>query len=284
MNRQEISEPTSSVHIENLQIPPVTAPDVWGRAKLQPAVLSLSVYLRTAFTDHAGADNLSTSVNYGLLSKRIRALDSLQAATVGGVFTQVKDAVRQEGRKPDGSSVAESGTIELRLPKASTTGDAFIFSQTFRYHDDDSPALQRASLSIPGMQLMALIGINDFERMAKQRIVASLSLDYFDLQVNLGHKVFLIDEAGDLERYVVKIIENSDFETLEALASCVTRRVGEKFSELGYGNATIKMRLEKPKAIAFADAAVVEHVFPASAALGSKDSQSDADRPCSWDD
>jgi len=61
------------ISVKNLQLPAgVVAPDVWGKAKEQPALLTVSLVLRgEGFGKAAEGDRLDAStIHYGELSKR----------------------------------------------------------------------------------------------------------------------------------------------------------------------------------------------------------------------
>lgn len=253
-----MTKPLSTIHIQNLQLPSVNASDIWGKLKAQPALLSLSIGVRSAFTNEAGADNLDKTVNYGQLSKRIRNLRSLENADVGQVLTEVVTAVLDESQRPDGANVAQTIMAQVVLPKASSTGDGHVTRWDVQV--EEGRAISKAlSLSIPNMQLMALIGINDYERRAKQRVVATITLEFAR-----GQDLMVEESPFTLETRVVQMIETSDFETLEALAGHLGNELSQDFASKGRPWPAITIRLDKPKAIAFADAAAVEHVVPAS--------------------
>lgn len=109
------------------------------------------------------------------------------------------------------------------------------------------------------LKFMGLIGVNDYERSAKQPIIASVSIS----------KTFLNASGGDftgeqlvflhsLERKLADTVQHSSFETLESLADVATKDLMDALVSRGFGEVCVSLRLEKPKAIAFADAAVVE--------------------------
>ena len=257
--RLSIMEPGSRVIIERLRLPhPVLAFNVWGVAKPQPATLSLTVDLGPQFSDDEGADNLANSVNYGELSKRILSLKELALANPADVLGLVTNVVIDMGRRLDNPNIIRTINVELHLPKASMTGEAHVFRSVAALKADGTWQ-PRKFVSIPNMNLMVLIGINDYERQAKQPVVATLKLDCS----NPGVKVFTEEAMGALEQALVEAIEESSFETLEALVHFAAKQVGDAYTAMGFGSATVNLRLEKPKAIAFAHAAVVEHTIAA---------------------
>ena len=61
-----------------------------------------------------------------------------------------------------------------------------------------------------------------------------------------------------LEKTLADIVQESEFETLETLIVVATDALLNSLTKRGFMDAEVSLRLEKPKAIVFADAAVVE--------------------------
>jgi len=69
----------SMVQIKKLHLPfPVSTMSAWGQLKEQPAFVTVSIEFRDEFA--SGKDDLSGSIHYGELSKRIRALVPILAS------------------------------------------------------------------------------------------------------------------------------------------------------------------------------------------------------------
>ncbi|KLU87755.1 hypothetical protein MAPG_06748 [Magnaporthiopsis poae ATCC 64411] len=110
-------------------------------------------------------------------------------------------------------------------------------------------------LRLHGLRVPTLIGVNPNERLAKQFVVTDIEIDKFD---------YAPDVYTALEALAVKIIGDSTFETLEALGSHLVRGIISDFKPLptqtysGPLGWQIKISMEKPTAVPFADAPSVE--------------------------
>ncbi len=236
--------PTSVVEIKNLQLShPVLRQNVWGHEKEQPCSLTVALELLHPFT--ASSDDLENSIHYGNLAKSIRASID-KTVWPNELLRQVEELCLRMGDRPAGQLI-QCIKLELYLPKASMTGDCLVLCKMMNISSNGDVSATTQHVSVKKMRCMALIGINDYERKAKQPIVADLDFEIYEFE-----------DAFDVERAVQSLIEHSSFETLEALAATA----GEELKKHAYGIAWMRIRLEKPKAIPFADAAVVELFMP----------------------
>lgn len=274
------------VQVKNLNLPlPVLAPNVWNQVKEQPASVTVSVFFQEGFTSASGEDDLSKSIHYGALAKRIRAVCAVESLSLVETLRVVEDTVFLMGNRPDGPNVISSVVSELHLPKASMTGDEITFTWITKVGRTARGGIEvvRKLFTIPDMRLMTVIGMNPHEREAKQPVIATLELDYVAVNgAQPDQTPFPEGEALSIERSLAKVsllscivhwfkmqtdvvqfIEESRYETLELLAQHAIRLLSEDFWSKGYGSPTVRLRLEKPKAIVFADAAVVELFVPA---------------------
>ncbi len=88
------------ISVKNLQLPAgVVAPDVWGKAKEQPALLTVSLVLRgEGFGKAAEGDRLDAStIHYGELSKREFCPITVTGLEVWGVGGGDVDGVKGVG-------------------------------------------------------------------------------------------------------------------------------------------------------------------------------------------
>lgn len=255
--------PASIVKIKDLSLPyQILASNAWGIVEPQPATMSLAMTLHNQFSDAEGADNLSNSIDYFALSNYIRDLGQTIDApppckVISAVTTHVLNQSLTNG------DVVKDITVELHLPKASMTGAAHKYRWTSVCR---SGALvdTRKTFKVLNMNLMALIGVYDFERNARQPLIATLTLDYEGINVVAGTSTFTEEKVHNLEQTFVNTVQESAYETLEALAHRTARRVSEVYTRQGFGRATVNLVFEKPKAIPSAGAAVVEHTVVAS--------------------
>jgi len=170
---------TDTIRLQNLQLSHgVQAPDVWGKPKEQPALVSLTLTLRNGFGSAADSDALDAStIHYGELAKRIRATCALARQTVGSVSANVERIVCEMARKAPERFILERSVIEVVLPKGSMYGDGVTLGSLFFYDDQGLASRHgRMVFTVKEVKVMAMIGVNDYERVAKQPIVATCSL------------------------------------------------------------------------------------------------------------
>ncbi|KAI0442106.1 Dihydroneopterin aldolase-domain-containing protein [Xylaria telfairii] len=291
-------EPPAIVRVRNLQSMMTAGRDAWGRAaKPQPVLLSSSVSFARAFETSSARDAVDAeTVHYGNLSKTLlegMGLFSSAASGVeakkdggGGGVPRTADVfeilwVKMTGRVVDGSRVAlppdqvpfldaarlRSLALTLRLPKASLLGDGVSLTTTACFKDAGHLGGQEGMkkmnplrsyarcLRLHGLRVPTLIGVNPNERAAKQMVVVDVEIDRFDVQEDIH---------TELERAVVETLESSSFETLEALGTHIARKILDEF-RIGESPRPMKERgwqvrvcLEKPIAVPFADCPSVE--------------------------
>ena len=251
----------ASINIRRLQCPhPIIAPNVWGLPKEQPAYLDVHVNLKHAFRTAASADALDGStIHYGQLAKRIReacapSLDALD------VLSRAQDNVDMMGYDTSMSPITSSTRIELILPKASMYSEELRLSM---WYDLDNLRLTEGSgvvCEFRDLRFMGLIGVNDYERTAKQPIIATLSVavQTYDIYVATDDRMERLAFLFSLENVLADVVQESEVETLESLIVVATNALLDALTKRGFTNAEVSLQLEKPKAIVFADAAVVE--------------------------
>ena len=254
-------ESSATIAIKKLHCPrPIIAPDVWGLHKELPAYFDIHIHLKQSFASAADRDALDEStIHYGQLAKKIRS-----ACTPGSgpldALSEVEEAVMAMGLKSGNRSIIAESHIDLHLPKASMYGDMLLLRNWARFGDKNAPISSGLDFELQNLRLMGLIGVNDYERTGKQPIVATLCVTI--LEHGHGPRTALttrqIDGLLALEKTMVQIVEESSLETLESLGDFATKAVIDVLRGQGHVNAGVTLRLEKPKAIPFADAAVVE--------------------------
>jgi len=159
--------------------------------------------------------------------------------------------------------------LQIKLPKAALGGRG-VSLRTIVFYEPQSqrPTGYSLTLKLHDLSIPTLIGVNAFERLAKQIVIANVEIDRWD---------YRIDAFNELEQIVVKTIEESEFETLEALAEFLYIRITKFFlipllqadsilsvsSEQPWARLKIianriRISLEKPTVVPFADAPMVE--------------------------
>jgi dihydroneopterin aldolase len=201
----------SVVEIKNLQLPyPIQYPNVWGITKEQPGLLNITLHLKPGFANAADHDSLEGSVNYGNLSKDIRnsmpgSLIPQRLLAFAGQRAMAVASLSQ-GANPISMIISE-----LRLPKASMTGDGLNFTWTSNVSAQQGVLAQRKMFAVQNMHLMALIGVNDYERTAKQPIIASMDFYYFSVSSEGGGREFPMEKAVVVEQRLQKVCQSFFF-------------------------------------------------------------------------
>ncbi|KAI9814698.1 MAG: hypothetical protein M1832_005697 [Thelocarpon impressellum] len=242
----ELSYPQTSdkVFVRDLKLE-ATLLDAWGRPRLQPIRLSVTLSLAQNFQSAADFDKVDAStVHYGLLSKNIvasvgaRKGDELHFAEL---ITLVDTAV---SATVPSMAMVRGTDVEICLPKASLLGAGVSFLSSLGLHCEANMTLHLMDVKVP-----TIIGVNDHEKEMKQLVVVNLWLQGFsDAPASL---------YGEIEQILVKSVEESVFETLESLATWVASMVIKCFM-FRFGPLVLRLRVEKPTAVMLAEAPGVE--------------------------
>lgn len=175
----DIATPGDSVSIRNLHLPHgITAPDVWGKTKEQPGLVSLKLTLRDGFSGTASEDGLDASIHYGQLAKRIRA-ENHPGQTVYDVLDAARGVVHTMASMGPGTKfLLARADLEVLLPKASMAGEAVTLTHALHFDaGGHSESLERV-FTVRNVKLMVLIGVNAYERTAKQPVVAYIAITW----------------------------------------------------------------------------------------------------------
>lgn len=274
-------EPRAVIRVRNLQttLGPGAAQDAWGRnGRPQPAVLSAEAVLAAPFPEAADTDRVAgDTVHYGTLSKAVlvsvkrwsderevprsllEVLSGLWIDLAGQMVVNGATAIINGPDQPPllSASVVRSLSVTVLLPKASLVGEgASLTSTGILTGAAEGPApIASNTLRLHRLRVPTLVGVHPHERTAKQAVVADIALDRFN---------GLTDVYTQLEAFVVQILETSAFETLEALATHVARKILHEFRPNGPFPGSglppwyVHVALEKPIAVPSADAPVVE--------------------------
>jgi dihydroneopterin aldolase len=178
-NTTQTPETQAVVSIRNLQLPSgVIAPNIWHETKEQPALATVSLWLRESFTSAASQDALDDStVHYGELSKRVRAIYESkdgQRSALDGMF----QAAEHMARKPKSDRfVAKRIAARLTLPKASAFGEELAMSEVRLYDEKGTMTPLFATFSCKDLRIPTLIGVNAYERKGRQPLVVNFAID-----------------------------------------------------------------------------------------------------------
>ncbi|KAF2458222.1 Dihydroneopterin aldolase-domain-containing protein [Lineolata rhizophorae] len=237
------------VAVRNLAVTALAGKDVWGRSKSQPAFVSVWLFLSNQFASAAAGDVLDEStVHYGNLSKNImeevaRHRNQNEWKTTSQLADLILDAAM---RTDDRRNIIDSGKVQISYPKASMLGDGVEYCVSSALKAGAAaPRLYLKNLRVP-----AVIGVNSHERNLRQVVVANIWIEGVHREAS--------DSYSLLERVVTTTLEASSFETLETLAVKIAQEVIKGFIEPVSPGAKVRVRLEKPSAVPFADAPLVE--------------------------
>lgn len=249
---------SDSVTVNKLSHVLTVGADVWGRQKPQPAQLTIKIGFAQLFASAAASDTVDTStVHYGDLSKSVFALcEKFEREGTGSIINLGK-VIMSGILDTRGDRVAYM-ELNIILPKATRYGDGLETS----FRISRQPHLVSSSLTLRRLAVPCIIGVNAHERGLKQMVKATVSVD------RPGSA--LVEAFYELEQLVVKTIEESSYETLEALAEEVALNVIKHLvwapaigSAAEPETAGVRVVLDKPSAIPFAEAPTIE-IFRAS--------------------
>jgi FolB domain-containing protein len=223
--------------------------DQWRRFhKPQTVLITLEVQPTSTLEPAAAKDDVSLSMDYGKLYKRIS--ESFKEADVEAFPTIQALITHLVGLVPD-SGVLD---LEILLPKAlPQTNDGVLYRCQV---DKSELAVDTSSLALTVKQIACncIIGVNPHERIYKQTVYVDISVPMFDPAVGVGTLEDHYTAAlHDMVQTVWERVEGSSYHTLEALATAVAQIV-----TVNYGHTAAKVRIDKPSAIATIEAPAVE--------------------------
>lgn len=241
-----------AVSVKNLSMCLCAAFDIWGRPKPQPAMISVTVGLAQPFSSAASTDTVNAStIHYGQLSKAItREMHNHENdnwLSPSDLIWLVALTVKDVPASPTTISTVEG---EISFPKATRYGEGV----DMLFYQDYITASICMTLHIKRLHVGALVGVNSHERDMKQMLIVSVWID----RASEG----ILGNHNELEQLCVKTVEESSYETLESLAEELAARAVKYFilpvQTAPHEAAGIRIRIEKPSAVPFADAPAVE--------------------------
>ncbi|KAJ9073682.1 trifunctional dihydropteroate synthetase [Entomophthora muscae] len=232
----------------------------WNQPKLQPITLDLTFF--TSIEACGTTDQLDHSVSYSDLAskaiviseKGIHSSDLELANKICSalLLTYHGQKVTVCIHKPSGLLHVESCGIEVTRTRANMI--SFVTSPDVDEYTLSEPAsyLENDRVFIEKLRISAIIGIHPWERAAKQAI-------NFYMTLNPGARIYIQSanrcpkDSREVVEAISKMIETSDFQTVEALATSISRVV-----IVSCGHPKITVRVEKPSALGFAEGAAAE--------------------------
>ncbi|KAB8222796.1 Dihydroneopterin aldolase-domain-containing protein [Aspergillus novoparasiticus] len=112
------------------------------------------------------------------------------------------------------------------------------------------PVVLEEEFRIEGIRCHCILGVNSHERVEKQAVIVSLE---FKGPGQLAWGSTVVDTYQAMTRAVADRVEETSFQTVEALATFVARMVTVEFA-----NERVTVRVEKPSALAFVGRSGIE--------------------------
>ncbi|KAI0301294.1 Dihydropteroate synthase-like protein [Russula brevipes] len=204
----------------------------------QPVRVSIDVPhdLRCA----ASRDDISKSINYGTLSKRVLAsVDAEHPSAPPPTFRSLEQLADHIFRACFGA---------FPEPRALPYADAVRVRSSRTRDGDGAWSTVPDRLSIERLACNLVVGLNPCEREDRQLVC-------FDVDISTALEPESAFDFRRLAKDIRQEVESSEFVSLEALASLVARIT---LRHANRPNDVVTVRAAKPKALVFADAAEVE--------------------------
>ncbi|KAG0167847.1 trifunctional dihydropteroate synthetase [Apophysomyces sp. BC1034] len=245
------------VIIKNLVLKNVTGVDSWQRLKSQPVVIS--VWLYTDITAAGDTDHVTKSIHYGHVTKGItklteksafKSLEALAHAVVQLCCVHFgADRTMVKVEQPKALLHAAASGVQLSRAKKDFEDTSVVDTI------GDASGLGREDMVfVKDLRLSTIIGVNPWEREEKQVVVINLTI--YPSSLASGSSDWDVNKSYHLRtivRTLTRHIESSGYKTVEAFAVAVARIALEKCHV-----NKIRVMLEKPSAILFADASGIE--------------------------
>jgi dihydroneopterin aldolase len=107
---------------------------------------------------------------------------------------------------------------------------------------------------VQGLELYCVIGLQPWERQVKQKVRIDLALDTDTRPAAHGDDPSAALDYKAVAKRVQKLVEESEFQLVEALAETIAAAVLAEFPRA----ASVRVRLAKPGAVRFAESVGVE--------------------------
>jgi dihydroneopterin aldolase len=207
-------DPPATVRVQNLHTTLQHAGhDAWNRAhKAQPCLLSAEVSFVAPFGAASAHDRLGEdTVHYGTLSKAVLASvaafeveakgdDGGQERGLRSVLARVwrdltglglDGSVSGEGRKKAFLDVTRVRflAVTVALPKASLLGEGVGLTASAVFGQEGRMEARALALEVSRLRVPTLIGVNANERLAKQFVIATVTVDGFEREEDVYTEV-----------------------------------------------------------------------------------------------
>ncbi|KAG5358817.1 Folate synthesis bifunctional protein [Yarrowia sp. E02] len=235
------------VFLKDLLLKTFIGVDAWQRNEPQP--VEVSMWMKTSIAKSGALDHLPDSINYATVCEEVTKLvETNKFNSLEHIADAISTRILTSGcgaawamikvSKPRALLRAQSATIQIIRELDPYTGKI------------STPADHTDVVSISGLNIVTIIGINAGERIHRQNITIDLIL-YKPQNSPVG-----FDKAYNFRNVVDEVVEHveaSEYKTVEALVTSVADVLCGK---LGVEKATVTAK--KPSALTFAKAAGVE--------------------------
>lgn len=235
------------VFLKGLKFEAVVGPDAWHRAnKSQPIEIDIALTPVAGLDAAAQDDNVSYTIDYGKLYKRLVASISKQSFENVYHLCQVIRTSLPEAR---------AFSVHVRLPKgvlAADDGAAFGWESHVSPADGEVEVKQ--TMTIKGIACRCIIGVNPHERIEKQKLDVTIHIEGVENRLSpamlAGVSMDATSELSEpaqqiIASSVVDRVEGSSYETVEALATAICQLV-----TINHGFDNVRVTIDKPYAIA----------------------------------
>jgi dihydroneopterin aldolase len=183
------------IMVQNLEITVNAGKDVWGREKVQRALISITVTLGQKFASASTTDTVDAStIHYGILSKAIQArlqTTSSRWAPTAMLSTFVAESVREVA----GTTPVYAIETDVCYVKGGMFGDG----AGHRTSTLEGTKLRSSVLYLRNVRIPCLIGVNPNERLQKQPVVVNLWVEC------LPHLSSRADNYPELETFLFSV-------------------------------------------------------------------------------
>ncbi|APA07063.1 hypothetical protein sscle_02g018330 [Sclerotinia sclerotiorum 1980 UF-70] len=235
--QQAREQPIAVIGVKDVQLSAPVGASAWGwngvmaECPIQPILVSVSVALRRNFKTASEDDDLTEdTIHYGRLRSAILEAvhryntkfkpDNAAELSIKNVVTHLISALTVRHHLTIGKKVNWS-SVKVMLPKSSLHGAGTSLTMQTIYREempeDQDPGSPESfgvigrsvSLRIHDLTVPTLIGMLEKERLRKQNVIVNVEMDRW---------LWNGDSHWDMEQIIVKAMEESSFQTLEALA------------------------------------------------------------------
>ena len=266
--------PSDTIVLRSLHTKANIGLDAWDRKRPQPVLLS--VRLKMKATQASTTDDVNQTFSYGTIAKKLtevaeskeydsikHLLDAIKAIVEAEEWPGEELELRAQAPKAMLRSVGTNGTpgregqglgCEIKLGS----------TESGRRKEDEDEVRTNAKnvwhehwtrFDLGAFPISCIIGVNAPERKAKQLILIRLQfVSDPSNQSNFTDENLKSEGWRSLEDQVCLMVEDTKFETVEALGSHIISFLHDKYPFLN----RIRVGLEKPSAITFAEGAGVE--------------------------